>query len=297
MTTIHIMIDLETWGTEPGSDIRSIGACVFDPLTGEIPHSPDGEGMDDDAMFYIACDNPAIYEGEQGWVVNLGFTPNPIDPHYDANEKAYRRYPLTRDPQTAQWWSEQSTEAQAAFTDPVDLKDALRRFGIWLHQTAGRIDPYSPGINYVAVQRVSIWSHGASFDPPILAAAYKAVGLPVPWHYRAPRDTRTAFDMAGIEDHSAWLDRYKTGTHHHALDDAICQAKAVCGAYMRLRDDTWEQAALICDETTSWGLSPTKLEVAERMQAHCAKAIRAQKSDSPQRAANVHGNHVYPLPT
>lgn len=28
----HIMVDLETWGTEPGSDIRSIGAVVFDPI-------------------------------------------------------------------------------------------------------------------------------------------------------------------------------------------------------------------------------------------------------------------------
>lgn len=28
--TKHIMVDLETWGTSPGSDIRSIGAVVFD---------------------------------------------------------------------------------------------------------------------------------------------------------------------------------------------------------------------------------------------------------------------------
>lgn len=30
----HIMVDLETWGLIPGSDIRSIGAVVFDPVTG-----------------------------------------------------------------------------------------------------------------------------------------------------------------------------------------------------------------------------------------------------------------------
>lgn len=34
--TIHIMVDLETWGTTPGSDIRSIGAVVFDPVTGTL---------------------------------------------------------------------------------------------------------------------------------------------------------------------------------------------------------------------------------------------------------------------
>ena len=49
-------------------------------------------------------------------------------------------------------------------------------------------------------------------------------------------------------------------------------------------DDILESAARICDETISWGLSSTKLEVAQSMQKHCAKAIRAQKSDSPQRA-------------
>lgn len=68
----------------------------------------------------------------------------------------------------------------------------------------------------------------------ILAAVYQAVNLPVPWHYRAPRDTRTIFDAAGIDDHSAWLAQYATGTVHHALDDAICQARAVCAAWATL---------------------------------------------------------------
>ena len=71
----------------------------------------------------------------------------------------------------------------------------------------------------------------------IMAAAYKAVGLPVPWHYRAPRDTRTLFDVAGITDHSAWMaDRPgPLGVPHHSLDDSICQARAVCDAWEMLR--------------------------------------------------------------
>jgi len=32
----HIMVDLETWGLIPGSDIRSIGAVVFDPAAGTL---------------------------------------------------------------------------------------------------------------------------------------------------------------------------------------------------------------------------------------------------------------------
>lgn len=101
---MHIMLDLETWGTTPGADIRSIGACVFDPVTSIAATCDD----DDPQSFYIACDNPQ-------WE------------HSDI-----RKHPLTRDPQTAQWWSEQSDEAQAAFADPCDTRDALERFSCWL---------------------------------------------------------------------------------------------------------------------------------------------------------------------
>ena len=209
--TISVMIDLETWGTTPGSDIRSIGACVFDPAAGTVGNGYLDDGQDHTVRgytFYVACDNPVP------------------DWYGGKNPDTNRRYILHRDPRTVQWWSEQSSEAQAAFVDPVDLREALDRFTAWL--TGLWNEPGIPDIR--------IWSHGASFDPPILAAAYEAVGLPVPWHYRAPRDTRTLFDMAGIDDHSAWLKQHPgpLGIAHHALDDAICQARAVCAAYARL---------------------------------------------------------------
>lgn len=200
---ISIMLDTETWGTEPGCDIRSIGACVFSLETGLVHDGSLGTIK----PFYIACDNPATMV-----TTNDG-----------------RRYPLHRDPRTVQWWSEQSDEAQAAFADPVDLKVGLERFTVWLATVAS-------GGPYRISNELRLWSHGPAFDPPILAAAYKAVGLPVPWHYRAPRDTRTCFDMAGIDDHSAWLKQHPgpMGIPHHSLDDSICQARAVCAAYKRL---------------------------------------------------------------
>jgi len=84
---------------------------------------------------------------------------------------------------------------------------------------------------------ISLWAHGPTFDISILAAAYDACGLPIPWHYRAPRDTRTAFDMAGVDDHSAFMQRFNYGTAHNALDDSISQAKAVCAAFRRIRHE------------------------------------------------------------
>lgn len=205
---IHIMLDLETWGTSPGSDIRSIGACLFDPVTRYI--GDHGANY----LFYIATDNP------------ITFTHSPDGQPYD---EPLRKYPLSRDPQTAQWWAEQSDEAQAAFANPVDLREALERFTNWLAAISNNIAPFH-------ANDIRIWSHGAAFDPPILAAAYAAVGLPVPWHYRAPRDTRTLFDLAGITDHSAWLNQHPgpLAVPHHALDDAICQARAVVAAYARI---------------------------------------------------------------
>lgn len=208
----HISLDLETWGTRPGADIRSIGACVFDPVRQWVPDPSVDLAMVNDRpvepRFYIACDN--AQDTPHGWRDALGAPP--------------RKYPLHRDPRTVQWWSEQSDEAQAAFADPVDLREALDRFDHWLRQVA----PQMPGMD------LRIWSHGAAFDPPILAEAYHAVGLPVPWHYRAPRDTRTLFDMAGIDDHSAWLNQHPgpLGVSHHSLDDSICQARAVCAAWV-----------------------------------------------------------------
>jgi len=206
--TVHVMADLETWGTEPGCDIRSIGAVVFDPVAGTVS---------DTDQFYIATDNPRGYGG----------TPSTRGRFFETGKPTDRlRYPLKRDPKTEQWWSEQSAEAQSAFENPVDLRIALSRFSVWLVDVCP--DPSD----------LRLWAHGPQFDVSILAAAYAAVGEPVPWHYRSPRDVRTMLDAAGIDDHSGWLKQYPgpLGVPHHALDDSICQARAVCAAWERLNN-------------------------------------------------------------
>lgn len=222
---IDIMLDLESWGTDPGCDIRSIGACVFDPVAGTVCDnastysvmSDDPTGKTD-GSFYLATSNP---KGTWGRGKHRS--------RFFQSDRAFKRkYPLTRDPRTVQWWSEQSSEAQGAFADPVDLKDALERFAHWLcnFYPDGVFDAQRDG------GALRLWSHGAATDGPWLAAAYRACGLPVPWHYRAPRDTRTIFDAAGIDDHSAWMAQFPgpLGIPHHSLDDSIGQARAVCGA-------------------------------------------------------------------
>lgn len=243
MKPIHIMLDTETWGTTPGSDLRSIGACVF------YPDAKAGGAWEQsgERTFYAAVDNPILPTDR--WPGDSDYNGQVWDEH----RKGWVTYPLTRDPQTVQWWNDQSAEAQAAFADPIDLWQGLMDFRDWIALLTFDDQPELPVEKRTNLR---LWSHGANFDPGIMEAAYRACGVPVPWHYRSPRDTRTIFDAAGIDDHSAWLAQHPgpLGIQHHALDDAICQARAVCAAYglMRISHDVrthredWRNALMNC---------------------------------------------------
>lgn len=167
---MHIMLDLETLGTNPGCVVVSIGAVPFDPVKGYV-----GDG------FY-----------------------RPIA------LKSAQEAGLTIMADTVGWWLQQSSEARGAlFANPAPLAFALDEFSLWWRENQG----------------VEVWGHGASFDPPILEAAYAAVGRRVPWRFPDVRDTRTLFDLAGVKPDRA------VGVHHNARDDAHAQALAACSAY------------------------------------------------------------------
>lgn len=120
---------------------------------------------------------------------------------------------LEVDPDTLAWWARQSEEARSALAvDPMPLREALAAFTTWWREMEGE----------------RLWSQGANFDEPILAAAYRACGMAVPWKYHASRDTRTVYELAGVV-----VERGK-GVHHNALDDALAQVDAVCRAHAHL---------------------------------------------------------------
>jgi hypothetical protein len=92
----HLMLDIETWGTAPGSAIRSIGAILFNPETGELGRK-----------FYRNITDESC--------ADLG---------------------LTKDPRTEKWWAEQSAEAQAALLEKqVHIIDALTDFKVFWEST------------------------------------------------------------------------------------------------------------------------------------------------------------------
>ncbi|NNT83385.1 exonuclease [Escherichia coli] len=91
----HLMIDLETMGTNTNAPIVVIGAVFFDPQTGEIG-----------PVFYIVI---SLTDA-----MNTGTVP---------------------DGGTIKWWLKQSSEARAAIlTDQVKLKDALSRFREFINE-------------------------------------------------------------------------------------------------------------------------------------------------------------------
>lgn len=197
---MDISMDIETWGTRPGCDIRSIGAVVFHPRENGFISE----------RFYVALDNPEVSEELY------------TECYLDAESGRRSKYPLHRDPETVEWWADQTSEAQSAFANPVDLKDGLQQFADWLKER----NDYMGGTD----EEQRVWTKGPHFDIAILGAAYHAVGLPVPWHYRAPRDLRTITDATGLsrEDHVT------VGTLHNALDDAIGQALTIRKAFIRI---------------------------------------------------------------
>lgn len=76
---MEAMIDIETWGKEPGCQIRSIGAVMFDPFDWSK------------SMVEFYCNVDTIGQQQLG---------------------------LTQDPETVDWWARQSWDAQAVFALP-----------------------------------------------------------------------------------------------------------------------------------------------------------------------------------
>ena len=173
----HVMHDIETLGTRPGSVILSIGAVRFCPITQTVSDE-----------FYVNIDRHVSMLGG-----------------------------LTTDQSTVEWWKRQRPEAwEALEVDPVNPAIAFQRYADWCRGLNG------------AMGDLMVWSHGATFDTPLLEVAFRAFNISPPWKFWNARCTRTIYDLAGNEP-----DRSK-GTHHNALDDARNQAEAVLASYRKL---------------------------------------------------------------
>ncbi len=125
---------------------------------------------------------------------------------------------LSLEASTFQWWMSQSEEAREdLFAKPMAPYLALQEFSGWCALFG---------------DDCLFWSHGASFDIPLLSALYDVCSLPEPWKFRNVRDTRTLFGLLGLS-----MGDFKTpaGVKHNALADATFQAEEVRKALRSIR--------------------------------------------------------------
>lgn len=121
---------------------------------------------------------------------------------------------LQEDPATHEWWSadERSEAWVASVKDAVPLVPALQHLSAWIAWAA-------------CGQEALIWCHGAGFDAPLLEEVFRRAGVACPWHFASVRDTRTLYDLAGVD-----VKAYAQGTAHVALNDAMAQTRAAVDA-------------------------------------------------------------------
>jgi len=124
------------------------------------------------------------------------------------------------EPRTIRWHTQQTHPALNVgdVSEAFPLHEAMTQLGQWLM-----------GYGADKEGRIRLWGHGA-FDVPILAAGFYRAGLPVPWHYRAPRDLRTLYDLAGGRPDLKHL----VTVEHHALSDALYQLEEVRACLARI---------------------------------------------------------------
>ena len=126
------------------------------------------------------------------------------------------------DGDTIMWWMRQSGEARKSICLPegVPLTKALQGFANFVNRCKAQY----------------VWGNGSTFDNAILRAAYDAIDLACPWHFRGDRDMRTVVDIAkGLGLRDKLVEPERIGPKHDGLADAHYQAMIVVQILNRLR--------------------------------------------------------------
>lgn len=210
MSKWNIMLDLETLSIRSNAAILSIGAVVFD-----IDDTSSLEKWLNSTDRFLKAD---AYASEASFycLVNIQSC---IDKR------------LAVDGSTIEYWLMAPEAARLAIARPggaIHIEAAISRFILWVQELA---EKYGDNICW--------WSHGASFDLPILQNAYIASGRGQMCNYRHMRDTRTLFALAkhaadSFDEGASALYDIRPWPRHHALYDAAWQAAKVIACYKYL---------------------------------------------------------------
>lgn len=138
---------------------------------------------------------------------------SPLEHFYQkVSQKSCIEVGLTVDDATVDWWNKQPIEVQQeAFSGRVHISVVLAKLSSYI-ETLGP---------------VRVWGDGASFDVPLLEAAYAKCGLKPKWKYYDSMCYRT---LKNLFPHMA-VGAAKM--KHNALEDARYQA-SVCEQILKL---------------------------------------------------------------
>lgn len=195
----HVVIDLETLGTNPCAPIIAVGAIGFDFHAGIRPKIP--PQPDPGSHFLPDYGRHGAHTSSFYCAVKPSLAP-PFVPEFD----------------TIQWWMSQSESARAVFQEKgEDATSMLQAFSRWLERASrkDRAALESPA------EPVRIWGYSPRMDISILQHTMGVYGYPIPWDHHDVMDLRT---LARVVDPSGTLRPDDTETPHHALQDAFWQA-------------------------------------------------------------------------
>lgn len=197
----HVMLDLETLGTEANSVIVGIGAVWFDP-----------HGEQHNAAPVSISSVPA----ENDYPYNL--FPMCFERSIDIQSNLDVGRSISGG--TLKWWAEQGDGARrVAFGGETPLREALNDFTDFINMVATNWPAQETGVQR---DQVCVWGHGAAFDNSIIRNAYGQLGYEPPWSFRNDRCNRTFLALA--EERGVKIELVRVGTFHIALDDALTQA-------------------------------------------------------------------------
>lgn len=120
---------------------------------------------------------------------------------------------------TIEWWLRQEKEAQNKLVGAtrMSVRSAIDQFFMI---------PNEYGLGWTDFE--GVWANGTNFDLPIIEDLLFCYDYKTPWHYRAPRDTRTLAMLAPNAKAQA------NPIKHSAEHDAINQAQWMQAVYATL---------------------------------------------------------------
>jgi len=128
---------------------------------------------------------------------------------------------LTVTGDTLTWWMQQSRAARVEVygDNRKPLRDVLNGFSNFLQSIDGDR------------RNLRIYGNSSDFDCSILASAYQAMKLPIPWMFYGTRCVRTISSLFPEIKKSTKFE----GTLHNPLDDCLHQVKYLCATIKKLQ--------------------------------------------------------------